>query len=178
MKNGLESRGLTIENFSPKLDQMADIFDRLVELSIKELENQKLNESDLDFISNAGKTIAEVASFNDPSAEPWVNEADDRTAIIADVHTDPNTGQVLEVGTGNPFVIYVIVQDHTGKLFLTRGGTFSYYEFKNQMRERLTDEEWHEMLDTNPPDLPIWISESLPDLHAKNHQIGIFVKED
>jgi len=178
MKNGLESRGLTIENFSPKLDQMADIFDRLVELSIRELENQKLNESDLDFISNAGKTIAEVASFNDPSAEPLVNEADDRTAIIADVHTDPNTGQVLEVGTGNPFVIYVIVQDHTGKLFLTRGGTFSYYEFKNQMRERLTDEEWHEMLDTNPPDLPIWISESLPDLHAKNHQIGIFVKED
>jgi hypothetical protein len=178
MKNGLESRGLTMESFSPKLAQMADIFDHLVELSIKELENQKLNESDLDFINNAGKTIAEVASFNDPSADPWVNEADDRSAIIADVHTDPNTGQVLEVGTGNPFVIYVIVQDHTGKLFLTRGGTFSYFEFKHPITDRLTDEEWHEFLDTNPPDLPAWISESLPNLYAKNHQIGMIVKED
>jgi hypothetical protein len=178
MKNGLESRGLTIEGFSPKLVQMADIFDRLVELSIKELENKKLNESDLDFIGNVGKNIAEIASFDDPSSEPWINDADNRTAIIADVHTDPNTGKVLEVGTGNPFVIYAVVQDYNGELYLTRGGTFSYYEFKQAMENRLTDEEWHEMLDSNPPDLPGWISESLPIVYAKNDQMEMIDKED
>ncbi|MHA2075844.1 MAG: DUF3160 domain-containing protein [Candidatus Hodarchaeales archaeon] len=178
MDDGLEARGLTIEEFSPKLAQMAEIFDRLVEISIKELENQQLNASDLVFISEAGKTIGAVASFNDPSADPWTSEADDRTAIIADVHTDANTNKVLEVGVGDPFVIYAVIQDHTGKLYLTRGGTFSYYEFKQPMTERLADEEWHEMLDTTPPELPQWIVDSIPIIYAQNTQVGMIVRKD
>ena len=178
MKDGLEDRGLVIEGFSYKLDEIATKFDRLVEISIKELENEPLSDNDTNFINNFGEEIAKIASFHDPEAEPWVNEADDRMAIIADVHTDPNSGRVLEVGTGNPYVIYVVVQDHNGKLRLTRGGAFSYYEFKHPMTNRLSDEEWHEMLDTNPPTLPEWISNLLTIHTSETILRAIAIKED
>ena len=70
---------------------------------------------------------------------------------------------VLEVGTGNPYVIYVIVQDSNNHLRLTRGGTFSYYEFEYPMNERLTDEEWHNILDTTTTEIPEWISFTVLD---------------
>ena len=162
MQDGLESRGLLLDRFDSKLEGIATIFDKLVAISIKELENDPLTDDDLVFINHAGSSIAGYATFNDPEADPWTSETDDRMAVIADVHTDPNTGKVLEVGTGDPYVIYVIVQDHKGKLRLTRGGSFSYFEFKHPMEDRLSDEGWHEMLDTNPPDLPEWIQNILP----------------
>ncbi|MFX1252777.1 MAG: DUF3160 domain-containing protein [Promethearchaeota archaeon] len=174
MKEGLTARGLTIEGFSHKLDQMAEVFERLVTISIKELENEPLTESDISFISYAGESIAFIASYTDPAAQDWVNEADDRMAIIADVHTDPNSGQVLEVATGNPFVIYVVVQDHTGALYLTRGGTFSYYEFKQPMTNRLSDEQWHTILDTDPPEFPEWLTGTLP-INKSNNTLMIMV---
>ncbi len=157
MQSGLEERGLFFGSFSSKLLYMAEIFDRLVELSIKELENEPLTSSDIGYINNVATLIGETASFYDPDAEDWVSEADDRMAVIADVHTDPNTGNVLEVASGDPFVIYVVVQDENGKLRLARGGTFSYYEFHHPMVDRLTDEGWQNMLDISPPPLPEWM---------------------
>ncbi len=114
------------------------------------------------FINRVGETLGYIASFYDSEIDPYTSEADDRTAVIADVHTDPNTGTVLEVGVGDPYTIYVIVQDSDGNLKLTRGGTFSYYEFTQPMDDRLTDEQWQEMLDTTPPDTPEWMQEELP----------------
>ena len=162
MQDGLNSRGLLLDRFESKLEGIAAIFDRLVTISIKELENDPLTDDDLVFINHAGSSIAGYATFNDPEAEPWTSETDDRMAVIADVHTDPVSGRVLEVGTGDPYVIYVIVQNHKGKLRLTRGGTFSYFEFKHPMEDRLSDEEWQDMIDTSPPDLPDWILNVLP----------------
>ncbi|MHA1302879.1 MAG: DUF3160 domain-containing protein [Candidatus Heimdallarchaeaceae archaeon] len=162
MQKGLEDRGLVIEDFSEKLSSIADIFDRLTEISIKELENKVLTQDDLIFINDVGEEISDIASYNDPEYDPWVSEADDRMAIVADVHTDTNSGKVLEVATGDPYTIYVIVQNQNGKLRLTIGGTYSYFEFKQPITERLSDEEWHEMLDNNPPELPFWIQNILP----------------
>ncbi len=162
MQNGLSSRGLLLEQFVSKLSNLADYLDKLTELSIKELKNEDLNEQDIEFIENIGDSMASIVDFASLNADPYTSEADERTAIIADVHTDPNSGTVLEVGTGNPFIIYVIVQDQDGNYRLTRGAVFSYYEFTHPMNDRLTDEQWQEMLDTNPPELPSWITESLP----------------
>jgi hypothetical protein len=71
-------------------------------------------------------------------------------AVIADVATDPNTQQVLEVGVGRVHEIYVVapIPQDDGSLALTiaRGGIFSYYEFPSG--QRLTDEQWREQLAT------------------------------
>ncbi|MHA1217841.1 MAG: DUF3160 domain-containing protein [Candidatus Heimdallarchaeaceae archaeon] len=164
MQNGLESRGLLADSFSYKLETIADVFEKLTELSIKELQNEQLTDDDIYYINRVAEYIEEAASYDDPEYDPWTSAADDRMAVIADVHTNPEYGyeEVLEVGVGNPFVIYVVVQDHRGNLRLTKGATFSYYEFIQPMENRLTDEGWQDMLDNNPPSLPEWILLSIP----------------
>jgi hypothetical protein len=68
--------------------------------------------------------------------------------VIADVATDPNNRQVLEVGVGRVHEIYVVapIPQDDGSLALTvvRGGIFSYYEFPSA--QRLTDEAWRAQL--------------------------------
>ena len=162
MINGLSERGLLLESFVLKLTEIAEVFENLQIISIKELENNPLTDQDIRYINDAAEKIESLASYDDPEYEEWVSTADDRMAVIADVHTDPNTERVLEVGVGNPFSIYVVVQDHQGNLRLAKGGTFSYYEFEQPMTERLTDEEWQDMLDNNPPPLPEWMLLSMP----------------
>ncbi|MBY9000352.1 MAG: DUF3160 domain-containing protein [Candidatus Heimdallarchaeota archaeon] len=175
LKEGLETRGMLYSagdlgddyyqqyygNFTLKFDELIEIFDRLTVISIKELENQELSSEDLSFIHHLGKRLQLITSFNYGNENWYDVNADKRTALIADVFTDPNSGQVLEVAVGNPLLIYVIVQNQTGHLHLTRGVTFSYYDFKQPSSNRLTDEEWQEMLDSSPPELPEWISKNL-----------------
>lgn len=178
MQSGLDERGLFFGSFSDKLLQIAEIFDKLVELSIKELENVPLTLDDYRYINQVASYIETAASFRDPDAEEYVSEADDRMAVIADVHTDPNSGNVLEVASGDPYVIYAVVQDETGTLRLVKGGTFSYYEFHHPMVDRLTDESWQEMLDSNPPPLPDWILSSLPLIQSSPTLVYFARKED
>jgi hypothetical protein len=45
------------------------------------------------------------------------------------------------------------------------------------MEDRLTDEEWQDMIDTNPPDLPDWMSNVLPIVHAMREAISYVRKE-
>jgi hypothetical protein len=77
-------------------------------------------------------------------------------AVIADVHTDPNTKKVMEVGVGNAMDIYVAAPIE-GRVVLCRGAIFSNYKFLQPMSNRITDEEWQGMLadETNPP-MPEW----------------------
>jgi hypothetical protein len=66
-------------------------------------------------------------------------------AIIVDIATDPN-GSCLEIGTGNPLQIYVLVEVD-GVLKVASGVTFSYYEFEQPLSSgRLTDSDWRGML--------------------------------
>ena len=74
-------------------------------------------------------------------------------AIIADVHTDLNSGNVLEVAVGKPLYLYVVAPVE-GRLQLCRGGMFSYYEFAHPMNDRLTDEKWQGMLAQHIAPLP------------------------
>lgn len=76
-------------------------------------------------------------------------------ALVADVATDPN-GQVLEEGTGQIFLIYVVVPVG-GKLRIAKGGVFSHYEFAWPLDDRLTDNAWRKLLDSpKAPALPDW----------------------
>jgi hypothetical protein len=162
MKDGLLARGVLYENltsessysdqifsnFTFKFEELIEIFDTLTDISIKELENQELTSEELHFIQGVGTRLSDIASFNYNLADKYTSDADKRTALIADVFTEPYSGQVLEVAVGNPFLIYVIVQDDTGALKLTS--------------QRLTDEEWQAMLDSSPPDMSSWITNNLP----------------
>jgi hypothetical protein len=84
------------------------------------------------------------------------SDTDKAMAVVADVHTDTNTGQVLEEGVGNPYHLLVVVPVD-GHLTLCQGAAFSYYEFRQPMSDRLTDEAWQAKLkDNTAPETPAW----------------------
>jgi hypothetical protein len=151
-RQGLEGRGLIQLlpknfEFDPSLgDRLGAIASLALEfkaMAEKELQGQTLNEDEAYRLRSFGDILEEVviwANGEKPEQDP--------AAIIADVATDPNKGEVLEVGIGNVHEIYVVapIPQADGSLALTvaRGGIFSYYEFPSQ--ERLTDEAWREQV--------------------------------
>ncbi len=134
-----------------RLENLEKILERLVTLSKKELENQELTQEDYDFIKNFGDEL------NDVIAE--VDEKAKKTTIIADVHTDTNTQQVLEEGVGYVNLIVVAYKVPDGRILIGAGPVMSYYEFKQPMSDRLTDEKWRDLLASNPPEEPEWVSD-------------------
>lgn len=95
--------------------------------------------------------------------ENWANDFQNPplpAAIIADVATEPNSGNVLLVGIGPVHELLAVapIPQADGSLAYTvvRGGVFSYYEFASP--QRLTDEAWRERLAAgNAPAQPAFV---------------------
>jgi len=153
MRTGLEGRGLLDAEYVDKLERLESLLLSLKTMAEKELGGQALSEEEYELIRNIGGILEGITTFSAKVKEEITSEADERMAIVADVHTDVNTGQVLEEGVGDAFVIYVIAPVE-GQLVATQGSVFSYYEFTQPMSDRLTDEAWQEL--EPKPDLPIW----------------------
>ena len=81
------------------------------------------------------------------------------TTLVADVHTDTNPPmQALEEAVGYVDLILVAYKVPDGRIILGAGPTLSYYEFKQPINERLTDEQWKEMLEQKQQaPRPLWI---------------------
>ncbi|MBP8718542.1 MAG: DUF3160 domain-containing protein [Candidatus Atribacteria bacterium] len=136
------------------LNRFVDILTRLLAITQQELANQELGERDYDFIENFGSISANlIESISGGEVSPEAL----KTVLIADVHTEGNTKKVLEEGVGYLKTAVIAYKLPQGNIILGVGPVFSYYEFKQPMDERLTDEAWREILSSNPPDEPDWI---------------------
>ncbi|NHJ14913.1 MAG: DUF3160 domain-containing protein, partial [Candidatus Thorarchaeota archaeon] len=154
MMDGLDARGLLTSLISSKLNSLHTFLLRLLDISVKELEGIALTQEDFFLIEGAGMALGSIVQM--PTTGEITSLADEDMAVVADVHTDPNSREVLEEAVGRPMVIYVAVLIE-GQVVLTRGAIFSYYEFTWPMDNRLTDESWQEMLiEGNAPPLPAW----------------------
>jgi hypothetical protein len=164
MIDGLDSRSLLSSIIANKLDSLYDLLLHLQTISIKELEGTSLDEEDNELIEGIGALLGGIVKMPRYADQfSFTTDTDDDMAVIADVHTDPNYGEVLEEAVGRPMVIYVAVLID-GQLVLTRGGIFSYYEFTWPMDDRLTDEAWQVMLtEGDAPPLPTWTSSFVVD---------------
>lgn len=161
MRNGLSERELLLPEFSDKLTQLEELLLSLKEISKNELEQKPLSEEQYRLILDIGETLKNLTTFSERISGQIEGKEDEKMAVIADVHTDPNSGNVLEEGVGHPMNLFVIVPIE-GKLYVTQGGMFSYYEFTQPMSNRLTDSQWQEMLETSPPALPKWFGSFAP----------------
>jgi hypothetical protein len=122
---------------------------RLVDLSTRELQNEKLSAKDYAFIREFADAIK--------SAVAGVVNTGLETTIVVDVHTDQNSQKVLEEGTGRLRNLVVVYPMPDGGFVMGVGPALSYYEFKHPMDDRLTDEKWKAMLrGTAEPALPEW----------------------
>jgi hypothetical protein len=153
MEDGLGGRGLLNDEMAPKLAQMEELLLTLKEISEKELRGEGLTEEEYTAIRFIGDALENLTTFSEEIEGEITSQADERMALVADVHTDPNTNQVLEEGVGDACPIYVVVMVD-GRQTVTLGGVFSYYEFKQPIGDRLTDEAWQAM--SPLPDRPAW----------------------
>ena len=163
MREGLDSRGLLIEECRKKLLKFEDLLKTLERISEKEIEGEDVSGDEYHAILRIGYMLKEITEFSEKVRESVASATDNRMAVIADVHTDANSSSVLEEGVGNPYYIYVVVESD-GVRQLTKGAVFSYYEFTWPMEDRLTDEKWQEMLKSGEqPEMPEWVAEFISD---------------
>lgn len=145
---GLDSMEVLDGASKARLQSLEEILERLVGISTQELDNQELSQDDYDFIREFGERLNGVIAGVEDRAK--------KTTIVADVHTDGNTGQVLEEGVGYVDMMVVAYMVPDGRVLLGAGPVMTYYEFKQPMGDRLTDEAWRDMLQEEPPDKPEW----------------------
>lgn len=130
----------------------------------KQADRQELGADDRDLFASYGPTIARLGYFEEGSWKvednlPWMS-------LVADVHTELQSGQCLEEAVGAAMPIYVTVP-HKGKCHLMAGGVYSYYEFRQPIGNRLADEEWRERLSAGRvPPIPGWASSFAARLDA------------
>ena len=153
MNAGLSERNLLPEEFEGKLDTLETLLLDLKAISEKELTNQALSDAETETIWRFGETLESLLTFSPEVSGQVENDTDDNMAVVADVHTDPNTETCLEEGVGYPFQIFVVCPVE-GSLIITQGAVFSYYEFAQPMADRMTDEAWQEKQAGSDPTLP------------------------
>jgi hypothetical protein len=159
MKSGFDSAGISQMLPISKLTDLSSLCIELRDIAIQELQGGAVTIKQYRDIAGSYQVLVNAEDFSrnqvpppSVSNQPGI---DSSTACIVDVHTDPNTSQVLEVGVGKPMCLYVIVPVE-GKLQVCRGAMFSYYEFLHPMSDRMTDAQWQVMLASSSPSMPSW----------------------
>jgi hypothetical protein len=87
----------------------------------------------------------------------------DYKPTIADVHTQPATesgmeiGRILHVGTARPRLMVAII-DRGQSLRAYAGVVFAYHEVLREDYQRLSDEDWKDIIDKTPPEEVPWLA--------------------
>ena len=161
-KEGLQIRTLLSDKDVTILDDLYNLSMKLKTISEKELNLEDITDDEYTFIKNYGgsiehlwmKSLEDKLDPNGPYSKTFLE--DNPAPVVADIATSPE-GLVLEEGTGKIATIYAIVPID-GKLRLTRGATYTHYEFVWPMSNRLTDESWRQLLETkqDAPKIAEW----------------------
>ncbi|MCC7508900.1 MAG: DUF3160 domain-containing protein [Planctomycetes bacterium] len=154
MERGLGALNILSPKAERRLKRLIQMVERLKRISEEELQNKELSAEDYKYIKDFADSVAWTL-------KPEYGELDSRalrTDIVADVHTDGNSKQVLEVGTGKLRMCAVAYLNPDGELLVGFGPVLTFHEFKHPMKDRLTDEAWQKMLESGKtPVEPHWI---------------------
>jgi len=156
LRRGLQERGLAGEAVVQRLNALYQLLVDLKGIAEKELRGEPLTGEEYGIIEGIGDTMEYISTFPAEVEEELASQTDYDMALVADVHTDPNYGEVLEVAVGRPAVYYVIAPVE-GQPTLTVGAGLSYYELVRPAGDRLTDEAWQAMVAGGEvPEPPAW----------------------
>lgn len=157
-ERGLRMRGYLSKSIADQFNEFGRIVEFMRTVSEKELAGKKLSREEYMRIrlieGELESTHNEIQRLT--SGYLQLSNDDLDIALVADVHTAYN--QALTVGVGRADNVFAVVPIE-GKLTLTRGSAFSYYEFLQPISSRLTDTTWKRQLDSKKiPPRPAWVS--------------------
>ena len=137
----LTNKKLTEYNYLSEDDgkillRFEELSNKLMIISIKELNGEKLTKEEYEFIEYYGGDLEHIL---DGSGHDTHTDNEDSEAIIADIAT--GNENALEIATGNPVKIYVLVEVD-GVKKIASGAAYSFYQFSVPASERMTDKEW------------------------------------
>lgn len=143
---GLEELGYLSSADKDNLEKLADLANKLKTISVKELKDEKLTDDEFELIETYGGEIEHfwLDAMKAQTGDEYPSSENYPAALVVDVATDPN-GRVLQMATGDPAIIYVVVPVE-GKLRIAEGTVYSFYEFEQPISDRLTDTEWRKQM--------------------------------
>lgn len=148
---GLKKYGMLSPEQEENLLRLVQIANQMYTISNKELQDELLTDDEYEFIRGYGGNIEHFwyEAVKEEGDEAYIATKECPAAIIADIATDWEAGKVLEVGTGNPSQIFVVIKVD-GKIKLAKGSVYSFYQFAWPMDDRLTDSKWRQMMAIQP----------------------------
>ncbi len=144
-----------VQNFSTQLMEQTEF---CLSISKKEIEHKQLSEQEFQTIEKIGASYENLTrQLLNKELFGEISGTERQIAVVADVFG--RNGTSLYQATGKAQPIYVVVNIN-GRLYLSCGAVFSYYEF-NESGTLLTDEEWQKRLDEgkNIPGIPKWMKD-------------------
>jgi hypothetical protein len=114
-----------------------EFLELLIECSVKELKNEPLTEDENKKLLWCGGTMEDICIDFLMGVTDSFDTKDPTDMLVTDIATCDSA--YLSIGTGYFDYIYTVMP-YEGKLYLSRGSVYSFYEFLND--KRLTDEEW------------------------------------
>lgn len=140
---GLSNYGMLSAPDMDNLDRLYTLASSLQTIAEKELRGETPTEEEFELIRGFGGSIEHFWKEVNRNEAEKLTTKEFPAAIVTDIATDGQTGNVLEIATGRVSTIYVIVPVD-GKLKICAGSVFSFYEFPSS--ERLTDSKWRRMM--------------------------------
>jgi hypothetical protein len=160
-RTGLTEMGLFGDELTAPVDRLVGLLDDLTAIALNELDGKALTDQEKRTIEFIGDTMSDIINelalvtgerAEKPADDPGVREVLEiegdpyKTTIAADVHTDGNMEEVLEVGSGFIDWMVIVRRIDEGVLGAAVGPIFTYYEFPWPMKNRLNDDEWNALL--------------------------------
>jgi hypothetical protein len=138
----------------------ADTVKRLKALAEKQLRAEAFTGDEERFLK---QTIdARGGGSGPPTYDGWYPklifgaEPADWNPEVADVHTNPKDGNVLQVAVGDVGFVVVAIDNESDRAAYV-GPIYSYYEFAHPVGDRLTDEAWQGKIRRGEiPEPPTW----------------------
>ncbi len=169
-RDGLAARELLPKEDRRLLDDYIEFVDRLAVLAADELAGEPIEQgegqqkwwkADNEWLRTIGGVLEGFWWRSGDQVRTSHPIRDDDAAIIADIgrgiDLEKGIDEVLEIGTGRIDRIFVIVPDDEGEFHVATGGVYSYYEFPWPTSDRLSDEQWWQMLRRGEaPARPAW----------------------
>lgn len=143
MLDRLKHSGLITDEYLDKLTTLRELARKAESIAQKELSGNAISAMDYHWIENLNRNFGPELLLP-RGAEVITDPSQLQMALIADVATDALGGRVLEVATGTPQRITVVVKDAYGGTRLTIGYVYSWYEFSSG--KRWADSEWKKVI--------------------------------
>lgn len=146
---GLEDLGALPEQAKVRLFNLQNLLEKMLAIAVTEVNGEPISDQDAYFLKDIAQYLEGVLGGVEPAGM--------KTTLVADVHTDQNSQEVLEEGVGYVELMVAAYKLPDGTIAAGAGPSFSYYEFRHPMDDRLTDEAWREILKKgDAPSQPPW----------------------